>query len=205
MAKVATGVVSRDTRENSMATGTRLTLDEFLSLPETKPGSEYIDGEVVQKSMPTTDHAIIQRLLSLVFGLFLRAHPIAEGGPEWRCVFGPTGGEWGRLPDFALVLRERLRNTRGDEPFFGAPDFAVEITSPDDRISDLLEKVRFYLDNGVRLVWLIDPSTRTVMVWTSWGAARLAKEEELLDGGDVLPGFSVLVRDILPPRDLATG
>lgn len=188
-----------------MSTGTRLTLKEFLALPETKPGSEYIDGEVVQKTMPTTDHAIIQRLLSLVLGLFLREHPIAEGGPEWRCVFGPTGHEWGRLPDFALVLRERLRDVRGDEPFFGPPDLAVEVMSPDDRISDVLMKVRFYLENGVRLVWLIDPATRTVTAWSSWGEARVLTEQDVVDGGEVLPGFSTPVRDILPPRDLAVG
>jgi Uma2 family endonuclease len=186
-----------------MSTGTKLTLEDFLSLPETKPGSEYLAGEVVQKSMPTTDHAIIQRLLSFVFGLFLRAHPIAEGGPEWRCIFGPAGQEWGRLPDFALVLRERLRGTRGDGPFFGAPDFAVEIMSPDDRISDVLDKVRFYLENGVRLVWLIDPRTRTVMVWSTWDEAHIFTEEDTVDGGDVLPGFTVSVADILPPRDIA--
>jgi Uma2 family endonuclease len=179
-----------------------LTLEEFLSLPETKPGSEYLDGEVVQKSMPTTDHTIIQRLLSLVFGQFLRVHPIAEGGPEWRCIFGPAGQGWGRLPDFALVMRERLRGTRGDGPFFGAPDSAVEIMSPDDRISDVLDKVRFYLENGVRLVWLIDPGTRTVMVWFTWNEAHLFVEGDRLDCGDVLPGFSVLVSEILPPREL---
>ncbi len=63
-----------------MSTSTRPTLEEFLALPETKPGNEYIDGEVVQNSMPTTDHAIIQRLLSLVFGLVLRA-PDRGGRP----------------------------------------------------------------------------------------------------------------------------
>ena len=184
-----------------MATGTKLTLEEFLALPETKPGCEYVDGEVVQKSVPSTGHTIIQGLVSLVFGLFLRAHPIAVGGPEWRCIFGVRGREQARLPDFALVMRERLRGTHLDEPFRGAPDFAVEIMSPDDRMSEVLAKVRFYLENGVRLVWLIDPRTRTVMVWSSWTEPRLFTEDDTLDGGDVLPGFSTPVRDILPPLD----
>lgn len=187
-----------------MSTVAKLSLEEFLALPDTKPGSEYINGEVVQKPMPDTDHAIVQRLLSFVFTLFLRAHPIADGGPEWRCIFGPTGKEWGRLPDFALVLQERLRGVRGDEPFRGAPDFAVEIMSPDDRMSDVLDKVRFYLEHGVRLVWVIDPRTRTVLVWSSWGSPRLLTEEDTLDGGDVLPGFSSPVRDILPAPEPAS-
>jgi Uma2 family endonuclease len=91
-----------------MSTSTKLTLEEFLALPETKPGSEFIDGEVVQKSMPSTDHTIIQRLLSFVFTLFLRDFPIAEGGTEWRCIFGPAEHELARLPDFAQQRRSPL-------------------------------------------------------------------------------------------------
>ena len=184
-----------------MTVTTRLALEAFLAQPDTEPGSEYVCGEVVQKPMPTKNHSIIQRLLSFVFTAFLRAHPIAEGGTEWRCIFGPTGEEWGRVPDFVLVRLERSRDTGGDEPFRGAPDFAVEILSPDDRMSDVMDKVRFYLENGVRLVWLIDPRTRTVLVWSSWTAPRLFTEDDTLDGGDVLPGFSTPVRDILPPLD----
>lgn len=185
-----------------MATRAKLTLEEFLALPETKPGSELVDGEVVQKTMPSTDHTIIQRLLSFVFTLFLREFPIADGGTEWRCIFGPPGEERARLPDFALVLRERLRGIRGDEPFHGAPDFATEILSPDDRMSDALDKVRLHLEFGVRLVWLIDPRTRTVLVWSVWGSPRQFGEDDTLDGGDLFPGFSTPVRDILPPPDL---
>jgi Uma2 family endonuclease len=188
-----------------MSIGARLTLEEFLSLPETKPGSEYIDGEVVQKPMPSTDRTIIQRLLSFVFTLFLREFPIADGGTEWRCVFGPPGHDFARLPDFALVLRERLRGTRGDEPFRGAPDFAVEILSPDDRMSDAFAKVRLYLEHGVRLVWLIDPRTGTVLVWSVWGSPRQFGEGDTLDGADLFPDFRTPVSDILPPRDLAAG
>jgi Uma2 family endonuclease len=185
-----------------MTVRTKLTLEEFLALPETKPGSEFVNGEVIQKPTPDTDHTIIQRLLSFVFTLFLRESPIAEGGTEWRCIFGPPGQEGARLPGFALVLRARLRGIRGDEPFRGAPDFAVEILSPDDRMSAALEKVRFYLEHGVRLVWLIDPRTRSVLAWSAWGKPRQFGEEDTLDGGDLFPGFSTPVREILPPLDL---
>jgi Uma2 family endonuclease len=68
---------------------------------------------------------------------------------------------------------------------------------------DVLDKVRFYLDNGVRLVWLIDPRARTVMVWRSPAGAELLREQDTLDGGDVIPGFAVAVREVLPPPDNA--
>ncbi len=64
-------------------------------------------------------------------------------------------------------------------------------------MSDALDKVRFYLEHGVRLVWLIDPRTRTVLVWSTWGSPRQYGEDDTLDGGDVLPGFGTPVADIM--------
>ena len=89
-----------------MATTRRLTLEEFLALPETEPASEFIEGEVVQKPMPTKAHMSVQRLLSFVFTLYLRAHPGAEAGPELRCVLGPDGGDV--VPGFAVPVADIL-------------------------------------------------------------------------------------------------
>lgn len=184
-----------------MATTAKLTLEQFLKLPETKPYSEYIDGKVVQKPMPTYAHMVIHRLLSVVFTLYLRAHPIGDAGPELRCVFTPQGRRVARVPDFVFVSWERLGGTRGDQPLRGAPDLAVEILSPDDRMIDVEAQVAFYLAHGVRLVWVINPQARTVTVRPSPSTAHILGENDPLDGGDVLPGFSVPVRDILPPSD----
>jgi Uma2 family endonuclease len=81
----------------------------------------------------------------------------------------------------------------------GPPDLAVEILSPDDRMIKVMAKVEFYLANGVRLVWVINPEARTVIVMSSPTESRTLHEDDVLDGGDVIPGFSVPVRDILPP------
>ena len=188
-----------------MATTQKLTLDQFLALPETKPGSEYIDGKVVQKPMPSTAHIFVQHLLSLVLGTFLRDHPLGIAGPEWRCVFGPPGAERARLPDFAFVAWAHLGADAWDGPHWGPPDLAVEVLSPDDRPGDVAEKIVFYLLNGVRLVWLIDPGQRTVQVFTSSGGSRLLHDEDILDGGEVFPGFAISVRDILPPPGSLAG
>lgn len=182
-----------------MATTAKLTLAEFLALPETEPASELIDGEVRQKPMPTWDRGVIQRLLSFVLTLYLQSHPIGEAGSEVRCIVGPAGGERPLVPDFIFVRADRLR--RGEQHFHGAPDLAVEILSPDDRMTVVMEKVRFYLAHGVRLVWLIDPDRRTVTVMAPPGTTRILTEDEMLDGGDVLPGFACAVREILPPPE----
>ena len=182
-----------------MTTHTKLTLEQFLKLPETKPAREYIDGEVVKKPMPNGWHAKVQRLLSYVFTLYLHAHPIGDAGSELRCTFGPPGRERSYVPDFVFVLDDRLPGGLSNQPLQMAPDLAVEILSPDDRPGRVKRKIRFYLDNGVRLVWIIDPESRSVTVWTSPSSSRTLQEDDTLDGGDVLPGFRVPVRDILPP------
>jgi Uma2 family endonuclease len=185
-----------------MATTTKLTVEEFLALPDTKPGSELINGVIVQKSMPNVAHMMIQQLLSLVVGLFVQRNGLGICGPEGRCILGPPGGEGALLPDFLVVAREHLAGIGLHGPIRRAPDLTVEILSPDDRMTDVMDKLRFYLLNGVRLVWLIDPENRTVTVMTSVSEARILSEDDVLEGGDVLPGFTCVVRDILPSTDL---
>src|SRR5215207_8315821 len=145
-----------------MATTTKLTVEEFLALPDTKPGSELVDGVVVRKSEPTVAHMLVQQSLSLVVGLYLRQNPIGIAGPEGRCVLGPPSGKHALLPDFLFVAREHLAGLDLHGPIWRAPDLAVEFLSPDDPMTNVMDKLRFYLLHGVRLVWLIDPENRTL-------------------------------------------
>jgi Uma2 family endonuclease len=75
------------------------------------------------------------------------------------------------------------------------PDLAVEVISPSDSYSDVSRKVQRYLRHGTALVWVVDPETQTVMVHTPTSAKPFGLEDTL-DGGDVLPGFKLAVRDI---------
>lgn len=177
----------------------KLTLEEFLALPETKPYSEYVEGNVVQKATGTAWHGMTEARVAFVISLYLQQHPIGDAGLEVDCIFGPPGHERVYVPDFVLVTHGR--NPRGltNERLRCAPDFAVEVLSPDERMPHLTDKVRFYLDHGVRLVWIIDPDRRTVTALTPPETARIFTEDDTLDGGDALPGLSVPVRDILPP------
>ena len=79
----------------------------------------------------------------------------------------------------------------------GAPDLAVEVLSPNDRARDVAGKVREYLTHGVALVWVIDPSARTVMVHSCAALMTLAGDQRL-QGDVVLPGFEVRVRTLFP-------
>jgi Uma2 family endonuclease len=77
------------------------------------------------------------------------------------------------------------------------PDLAVEVLSPDDRPRAILDKVGEYLESGVRLVWVIDPSARTATVYRSLNDVRRLGPDNALDGFDVLPGFRCLLSDVL--------
>ena len=182
-----------------MAATEKLTLAQFLARGESaNKGLEYVCGEVVEKTMGTWAHSLIQRLLSVVFTVFLDAHPIGDAAPEVRCIFRTDGEELGRLPDFVFVARERLPAGYLDGLHHGPPDLAVEIWSADDDPGKVLAKVACYLTHGVRLVWLIDPRDRSVTVFAPGAIPRTLSEWDTLDGGDVLPGFAVPVARILP-------
>lgn len=179
------------------------TLEEFLRRRETKPYSEYADGEVCRKTMPTFGHGVVQRLLGFFLTLYLRERMIGDAASELRCIFGPPGRERAYVPDFVFIVGVTPGFTPTNKPYHGAPDLAIEILSPSDRMSRVNRKLRFYLENGVRLVWLIDPEERTVTVYSTFETARILSEDEELDGGDVLPGFRVPVRELLPPASIA--
>ena len=102
-----------------------------------------------------------------------------------------------REPDLAFISAARLPldiRVRGYSEI--APDLVVEIISPGDRPAAVHDKARMWLRYGVRLALLVDPDTRTVTTLPADGPPRTLGEDDTLDGGDVLPGFTCAVRDI---------
>jgi Uma2 family endonuclease len=176
-----------------MATRSGLTLEQFLAMEETKPASEYACGEVFQKPMPDIPHSAIQGFLMVVLYPYLKQTGIGRAFIELRCIFGPPGRERIYVPDLVYVAGERIGSERH---LHVAPDLAVEVLSPDQHMPAFLDKIQFYLLYGVRLVWVIDPATATVAVEAPGQEARILRSGDALDGGEVLPGFSVPVTDI---------
>jgi Uma2 family endonuclease len=75
------------------------------------------------------------------------------------------------------------------------PDLAVEILSPRDSLKAVREKALHYLANGTRLVWIVDPIKRLVIV-LSRDDEHILLENDILDGGEVLPAFTLPLRDV---------
>jgi Uma2 family endonuclease len=109
-----------------------------------------------------------------------------------------------RVPDVAFVRAERilpLEDRAGFTRF--APDIAVEVLSPNDRLGEVDAKVRMYLDAGVRHSWVVDPRMRSVAVYALGRPVVHLGENDDLDGGDVLPEFRVPVRELFAPFTVA--
>ena len=112
-----------------------------------------------------------------------------------------------RVPDVSFTRWNKFpedRSSAGRITNFG-PDLAVEILSESNTKSEMRRKVREYFSSGTELVWLVDPLTRTVMVYTTPEAGVSQSEDDTLDGGTVLPGFSVGIDRVfrgipLPPK-----
>jgi Uma2 family endonuclease len=102
-----------------------------------------------------------------------------------------------RAPDVAFVNKERLAAVGEVEGYWpGAPDLVVEVISPGDTYSEVEEKVLEWLDAGVRLVIVVNPRKRAVTVYRSRTDIAILTEEELIEGGEVVPGWTMPVTSL---------
>ena len=145
-----------------MSVATRVSLADFLAMEETKPYRELIDGEVVEKAMPSQSHSELVFRLVRWLGTYLEASEAGEGATELRHVFIPEGRVY--LPDVSFIAADRLPPP-DQNPVEVVPDFVIEVLSPDDRAGDILEKVQFYLRAGVQLIWVVDPEREVFRVY----------------------------------------
>lgn len=177
-----------------MATKTRLTLEEFLALPETEPPCEYLDGEVVQKVSPNIPHS----LLAVEFAARFREWSLANE----RCLVGVEGRHVAAhlnrayLPDVHVTKMARLAGHETESPMTVAPDVVVEILSPDDRPSVVIDKVEMYVALGIPVLLLVDPQERTLREYRATLPARVYHEGDTLDLSPVLPGFRLDVSEL---------
>ena len=184
-----------------MATKTRLTADDLWKLGTGDVRRELVDGEVVEMTPVGGVHGRVTAVMGHRLIEYVRAHGGGEAlvGDVGFVLGLPADPERVRAADVAFIATGRLPAWRLPQGFIhGAPDLAVEVLSPHDNPLDVEQKVRDYLEAGSRLVWVMAPPARTVTVYRPDGSARLVREPELLDGEDVLPGFTLSLSDVLP-------
>jgi len=105
-----------------------------------------------------------------------------------------------RKPDVSFIRRGRLPDDRLPSGYCPvAPDLAIEVLSPNDRVYDIDARITDYLEAGVPLLWLVNPETRVVQVIHPDGSSVRLGEADQLTGGEVLPGFNCRVSDFFSP------
>ena len=159
------------------------------------------DGELIIMS-PTGGEAGRKNFnLYLDLGNWNRQMKLGEAFDSSTIFVLPNGAR--RSPDVSWIELDRwnnltLKEKQGFPPI--APDFVIELVSPSDlknqRYEDLQAKMLEYLDNGVRLGWLIEPSAKTVEIYRLGKQAEILNNPQTLSGEDVLPGFVLDLSDI---------
>ena len=172
----------------------RVTIDEFAEMP-LEGIWELIDGEPIELSPAAGRSGWISGNVYRLLANHVRQSQVGWAFPPETGFVLFDDRQTVRSPDAAVVLRNRLAELP-DSFVPMAPDLAAEVLSPSDRIADALAKVAMYLQAGTSLVWLVNPATRTVVVFRSETDPVTLGESDTLDGGDVLPGFSVPVAEI---------
>ncbi len=173
-----------------------MTADELPHVYIPDKRVELVKGALVVRELPGLRHARVTMDLAMRLGTHVRAAPLgrvyAEAG--FKLASDP---DTVRGPDIAFISRDRLPDPEPAGFTDLAPDLVVEVLSPGDRPGDVLAKVADWLSAGTRLVWVIDPARRGARVYRDDGTEQILTADQMLDGEDVVPGFSCPLGEIL--------
>ncbi len=173
-----------------------INLEEFLALPETKPASEYIDGKIIQKPMPKGKHSTIQTEMSTAINVALKPQKIARAFSELRCTFAGRS----TVPDVTVFTWDRIpRDDNGEiaDSFQAAPDWTIEILSPEQSQTRVTKNILHCLDNGTQLGWLIDPQEQSVLVYFQGQQfAFFEAETDILPVPNFAKAFELTIGDL---------
>ncbi len=155
---------------------------------------ELVDGVLVEKAMGF-DESIYAVLLSAAVVEYLKTHDLGKviGADGLMRIFPGLV----RIPDAAFISWQRFpkgKRRRGEIPQV-VPDLVVEVLSRGNTSKEMARKLDEYFRAGVRVVWYVDPKRRTVRVYAGRDRSVLLHEDQSLDGGEVLPGFSLSIRE----------
>lgn len=169
---------------------TTMTLAEFLE--HDIEGYEYANGELVPMAPPSREHGEIS--VNVVHYLYSHVYQNKLG----RLYTAETTfqvGERTAKPDVAFVATAQLTGDK-TKGFSIPPDLAVEVVSPSDVQSRIAEKVLAYLNAGTRLVWVLEPVTKTVTIYRSERDIEMLTCDDTLTGENVIPGFTCPVANL---------
>lgn len=177
-------------------------LDEFNRLQAEQP-FELLHGERIDRMPNPWIHSWIIRLLFRVLDRWCTEHQLGEVFQEttYATVEGSAWVKGSRIPDLMVFAPDRVQaylesiERAPNMPFAIAPDLTIEVLSASETATEINKKVTVDLEQGVRLIWIVDPMQQTVHEYSGDQVRRLLAEDHL-DGRDVLPGFRLALADL---------
>jgi Uma2 family endonuclease len=181
-----------------MSTRTQLvTAEELLRMPDDGFRYELVCGEL--RKMPPAGH-VHGRLAATLTASLVRVVTANQLGAVYAAETGfilRRNPDTVRAPDVAFIRQQRVQEV-GDVAGYwpGAPDLAIEVVSPSDSYAEVEEKVFEWLEAGTLMVLVVNPRRRSVTVYRSLADIIVLTQNDALDGGDVVPGWTMPVKDI---------
>ncbi len=156
-----------------------------------------VKGELIRMSPTGHEHGIVALHIASALHDYVKAKNLGATYAAETGFLIAQNPDTVRAPDAAFVRRERVEAASPVKSFWiGAPDLAVEVVSHGDTVRVVEEKVTEWLEAGALMVWVISSRLRTVTSYRSLTDINTRTEKDLLDGGDVIPGFQISVADL---------
>ncbi|HEY3838616.1 MAG TPA: Uma2 family endonuclease [Bryobacteraceae bacterium] len=179
---------------------TRFTPDDLLRLEEDDHHLyELVDGKLVEKEMSSLANQTAGLNITILnnFCLQKKSGDVAYAEQAFRCF--PHDEDLIRRPDVSLIVAGRLKSVPEEGHIPIAPDLAIEVISPNDKIYRFERKLADYRKAGIPLIWEVNPKFRFIRIHRLDRQPERLEETDTITGGPVLAGFSMMVRELLPP------
>ncbi|MCA1791198.1 MAG: Uma2 family endonuclease [Thioalkalivibrio sp.] len=174
-----------------------VTADELLTMPDDGLRRELVEGEVRLSPPPGEEHGVVAAEILISLGNHVRGSGLGRVHAAETGFKIATAPDTVMAPDVAFVSRERIEQAAiGTGYRAGAPDLAVEVVSPSDSFVEVEAKVARWLAAGCRMVVVVNPGRRAATIYRSREDIVLLTEADVLDGGDVVPGWRLPLREL---------
>ena len=178
-----------------MAIETKLiTAEELFRMGDAEGRIELIDGEVRKMSPAGSEHGDVAMLIGESLSGYVRTRGLGKAYAAETGFIIRQNPDTVRAPDVAFVKKERLTKTSSYFP--GAPDLVVEVVSPNDSQIEVHTKVIDWLRAGVKIVIVVDPEKQNAIIHRSPTEIDHIDINGALDAGDVIPGWTLPLRDL---------
>jgi Uma2 family endonuclease len=180
--------------------GNKLTLQEFLALPEGDVNFEFVDGQAVPKVSPKYFHSTLQSALYRLIRAWCKGR--GRVVPEWAVLLKRQGEDWAPVPDLIYISYERLpASWKRNEACPAIPELVIEIISPGQTMKEFEDKAKDYFDAGVSRVWVVDPEAIVINVLASEGTRKIYTDTmPIVD--TLFPGLELTTRQVFEEAEL---